>query len=150
MWCEERKHKHSVPSYKSPPQMSRCCHTGKGPAQPSLQQNYGFPPSLQLLTHQAGIWLLTETILFNITTNGLRIKTTPLKAEQLPWHLYIIAPAILLLYLNLVTFCSVEHLFWGSRGKEKREIVPTEDCSILDQKALPERKNELSIVSLWD
>lgn len=31
-----------------------------------------------------------------------------------------------------------------------REIVLPEDCSILDQKVLSERKTELSIVSLWD
>lgn len=52
--------------------------------------------------------------------------------------------------LNLVTFCSVGHLFHSRRGKEMREIVLPEDCSILDQKVLSERKTELSIVSLWD
>ena len=42
------------------------------------------------------------------------------------------------------------HLFRSRRGQEKRKIVPPEDCSVLDQKVLPERKTELSIVSLWD
>lgn len=69
--------------------------------------------------------------------------------KQLPWHLYIIAPAAFAM-LNLVIFCSVGHLFHSRRGKEMREIVLPEDCSVLDQKVLSERKTELSIVSLWD
>lgn len=71
------------------------------------------------------------------------------KAEQLPWLLYIIAPATFAI-LNLVTFFSVGHLFHSRGGKEKRDIVVPEDCSVLNQKVLLEHKTELSIVSLWD